>query len=191
MCVQSRAVFRSHWQRVAGRGCVPAVRCLSTAALLKIHPSHTCSSEGLPSVQWGAAWVMAPHWPYVGTREPFLSVSASAVPLHANSSTQSLEHTLGALLQFTPSTFPDGNSTTQMLFIYSFVTLKGTQYQEKNRVRHVCSPLKEKEGDFDVRVSCTCVLEVKKVVTNCCSSLKRTFPILFLREGFCQWEAGL
>lgn len=51
-------------------------------------------------------------------------------------------------------------------------------------MRHVCSPSKEEEGDLSEFPACA-FFEVKKVVTNCCSSLKRIFPILFLLEGFC------
>lgn len=56
----------------------------------------------------------------------------------------SAEHSLGALPHSIPKTLPDGYSATQMLFIHSFVTLEGT-IPGKNRMRHVCSPLKEKE----------------------------------------------
>lgn len=59
--------------------------------------------------------------------EPLSLGRAPAATFSSHFSALSAEHSLGALPHFATKAFPYGNSATQMLFIYSFVTLKGTR----------------------------------------------------------------
>lgn len=59
--------------------------------------------------------------------EPLSLGRAPAASFSSNFSALSAEHSLGTLPHFATKAFPYGSSATQMLFVYSFVTLKGTR----------------------------------------------------------------
>lgn len=66
-----------------------------------------------------------------GEWEPLSLGRAPAATFSSNLSALSAEHSRGALPHFATKAFPYGSSATQMLFIYSFVTSKGTRARKE------------------------------------------------------------